>query len=212
MNIIEIITLFGIMFVLAAVPSTSVALVVARSITLGVGNGFAVAAGIVLGDLVFIILAILGLEVVAETMGEVFLAIKYLGALYLLWLGFSLLKIQSQTTITVNEQREKGNLVASFLAGFFLTLGDVKAIVFYVSLFPVFIDLSALQVADVLVILFVTVISVGGVKVLYVMSATKVASFARKVKFENAVRRTAGGLMFGAGSYLIVKETVGYLK
>jgi len=47
--------------VLAAMPSTSVALVVTRSATLGVGNGFSVAAGIVLGDLVFVMLAILGL-------------------------------------------------------------------------------------------------------------------------------------------------------
>jgi len=193
------------MVVLAAMPSTSVALVVTRSATLGVGNGFAVAAGIVLGDLVFIMLAMLGLSVVAETMGGLFMVIKYLGALYLLWLGFSLLKSQSKTTITVDSTREKGNLVTSFLAGFILTLGDVKAIVFYVSLFPVFIDLSALQVAEVLVIAFVTVVSVGGVKVLYALSATKVATLARGLKFENAARKTAGGLMVGAGTYLIVK-------
>lgn len=205
MSIIETIALFGIMVVLAAMPSTSVALVVTRSATLGVGDGFAVVVGIVLGDLVFIMLAILGLSVVAETMGGLFMVIKYLGALYLLWLGFSLLKARSKTTITVNSTREKGNLVISFLAGFILTLGDVKAIVFYVSLFPVFIDLTALQVGEVLVIMFVTVVSVGGVKVLYALSATKVANFARELKFESTTRKTAGGLMVGAGTYLFVK-------
>ena len=205
MSIIETITLFGIMVVLAVMPSTSVALVVTRSATLGVGNGFAVAVGIILGDLVFIMLAILGLSVVAETMGGLFMVIKYLGALYLLWLGFSLFKARNKTTITVNSTREKGNLVTSFLAGFILTLGDVKAIVFYVSLFPVFIDLSALQVTEVLIIIFVTVVSVGGVKALYALSATKVANYARELKFENTARKTAGGLMVGAGTYLIVK-------
>jgi len=206
MSIIETITLFGIMVVLAVMPSTSVALVVTRSATLGVGNGFAVAVGIILGDLVFIMLAILGLSVVAETMGGLFMVIKYLGALYLLWLGFSLFKARNKTTITVNSTREKGNLVTSFLAGFILTLGDVKAIVFYVSLFPVFIDLSALQVTEVLIIIFVTVVSVGGVKALYALSATKVANYARELKFENTARKTAGGLMVGAGTYLIVKS------
>ena len=206
MSIIETITLFGIMVVLAVMPSTSVALVVTRSATLGVGNGFAVAVGIILGDLVFIMLAILGLSVVAETMGGLFMVIKYLGALYLLWLGFSLFKARNKTTITVNSTREKGNLVTSFLAGFILTLGDVKAIVFYVSLFPVFIDLSALQVTEVLIIIFVTVVSVGGVKALYALSATKVANYARELKFENTARKTAGGLMVGAGIYLIVKS------
>ena len=77
MSIIETISLFGIMAALAAMPSTSVALVVTRSATLGVGNGIAVAMGIVLGDLVFIMLAILGLSVVAEAMGNLFVVIKY---------------------------------------------------------------------------------------------------------------------------------------
>ncbi len=131
--------------------------------------------------------------------------IKYLGAIYLLWLGFALLTTESRSTITVNKKIEKRNLVTSFLAGFFLTLGDVKAIVFYVSLFPVFINLSALQMTDVLVIVSVMVVSVGGVKVTYAFSASKVSSFARSHKFDNAARKTAGGFMVGAGSYLIIK-------
>lgn len=205
MNIIEIISLFGIMIVLAALPSASVALVVARSVTLGIRNGIAVAAGIVAGDLIFVLLAILGLSVVAETMGSLFMIIKYLGACYLLWLGISLLTSQSKTTITPNTFKQKSSLIASFLAGVFLTLGDIKAIIFYVSLLPMFIDLSALQTQDILIVLFVTITSVGGVKVFYALSAIKVADYARELKFENAARKTAGGLMLGAGTYLIVK-------
>ncbi|WP_456449272.1 LysE family transporter [Thiolapillus sp.] len=58
------------MVVLAGIPSTSVSLVVTRSATLGIRNGMAVSAGIVLGDLAFIALAISGLSVVAEQMGS----------------------------------------------------------------------------------------------------------------------------------------------
>ena len=205
MSIIETISLFGIMVALAAMPSASVALVITRSVTLGVANGIAVSVGIVLGDLVFILLAILGLSVVAETMGSLFMVIKYLGATYLLWLGYTLLTSKSNTTITLNKTIEKRNLAASFFAGFILTLGDIKAIVFYVSLFPVFIDLSALNVADILIIISVMVVGVGSVKILYAFSATKIASLARSHKLDNATRKTAGGFMVGAGSYLIVK-------
>ena len=193
------------MVALAAVPSASLALVVARSATLGVANGIAVSFGIVLGDLVFILLAIIGLSVVAETMGSMFMVIKYLGATYLLWLGYSLLTENRATTITANKNREEGSLIASFLAGFFLTLGDIKAIFFYVSLFPMFINLPALQVVDILVIILITVAGVGGIKILYALSATKIASLAKGIKFENAARKTAGGVMVGAGSYLIIK-------
>ena len=205
MSIIESITLFGIMVVLAAMPSASVALVVTRSATLGIANGLAVSVGIILGDLVFITLAIFGLSVVAEVLGSLFMAIKFLGGLYLLWLGFSLLKAANQTKITVTKTSSKSSLFASLMAGFFLTLGDIKAIIFYASLLPIYIDLSAVKILEAFSIVFITIVSVGGVKVLYAVFANKVASFAQNMKMENAARKGAGVLMVGSGSYLIVK-------
>lgn len=61
MSMVEIIALFVVMTILSLVPSTSVALVVARSSTAGFLNGSAVVAGgIVVGDLVFVFIAVLG--------------------------------------------------------------------------------------------------------------------------------------------------------
>jgi len=205
MSIIEIITLFGIMFALAALPGTSVALVITRSATLGVANGVAVAAGILLGDLVFILLAIFSLSVVAETMGSLFMIVKYLGATYLLWLGYTLITSKSTTTITVDKTVKKQKLVTSFIAGFILTLGDIKAVIFYTSLLPVFVNLSTLQTSDVLIIISVMVVSLGSVKILYAFSAAKIVAFASRKKLDNVTRKTAGSFMLGAGGYLIVK-------
>jgi threonine/homoserine/homoserine lactone efflux protein len=205
MSIIESLTLLGIMVALAAMPSASVALVVTRSATLGVANGLAVSAGIVLGDLVFITFAIFGLSVVAETLGGLFMIIKVLGGLYLLWLGFSLLKATNITKFTVEKTSNKTSLVASFVAGFLLTLGDIKAIIFYASLLPIFIDLSAVKTQEMFSIIFITIFSVGSVKVVYAIFSNKVAAYAKNINMENTARKTAGGLMIGAGSYLIVK-------
>ena len=205
MSIIDTITLFGIMIALAALPSASVAIVITRSATLGVANGIAVTAGIILGDLVFILLAIYGLTVVAETMGSLFMIVKYLGATYLLWLGYTLINSKSTTTIAVDKIVKKQNLVTSFIAGFILTLGDIKAIIFYASLLPVFVNLSTLQASDVLIILSVMIVSLGSVKILYAFSAVKVVTFTVNKKLNNISRKTAGGFMLGAGGYLIVK-------
>lgn len=205
MSIIESMTLFGIMVVLAAMPSTSVALVVTRSATSGVANGIAVAAGIVLGDLVFVMLAILGLSVVAEAMGSLFMIIKLLAGFYLLWLGYSLLTSKNTATIHLDKTGSKGSLITSFMAGFLLTLGDIKAIVFYASLMPVFIDLSALNISEIMIVILVTIVSVGGVKIFYALFADKVATYAINRNMGNKARKTAGGFMLGAGSYLIIK-------
>lgn len=207
MTPIEIITLFAMMAALAALPSASVALVITRAATVGVKNGIAVAAGIVLGDLVFVTLAILGLSVVAETMGIVFTLVKVVGGLYLIWLGLSLWRSQHQPVDRVHHtSSHQRRLATSFISGFVLTLGDVKVIFFYASLLPTFVDLSALGTLDLMTILAVIILSVGGVKVLYAVFANNVALFWQHRNLQKVSQKVAGSLMIGAGSYLVLKS------
>ena len=209
MTLLETLTFFSIMVALAAIPSTSVALVVTRAATSGIGSGMAVAAGIVLGDLVFVLLVIAGLSVVAESLGSLFVIIRYLGAAYLIWLGLSLICTKTRAdsaSAAPTAIRGRADLATSFIAGFLLTLGDIKAMLFYVSLFPMFVDPAALHLIDVFVIMVVTVVAVGGVKAGYALSATRVLSYASNATMGNRARKLAGGFMVGAGGYLIVKS------
>lgn len=206
MTLIDIFSLFAIMVVLAAIPSASVALVVTRAATVGVADGIAVAAGIVVGDLIFVVLAILGLAVIAETMGGLFLVIKTAGAVYPMWLGFALLKSSVRRTPSLHDGPAGSRFVTSFVAGLVLTLGDLKAIVFYASLFPVFIDLTALNVVDVVSIVLTTVLAVGGVKSVYAVFARRVVARSRGMKLETPAKIVGGGFMLGAGTVLLVKQ------
>ncbi|HHJ17617.1 MAG TPA: LysE family translocator [Gammaproteobacteria bacterium] len=204
MNFIDAIFLFAVMATLAAIPSTSVALVLTRSATLGLANGIAVATGIVIGDLIFVLLALLGLSVVAETLGDLFSGIKYLGGVYLIGMGISLLRSRNRTTVTV-EQRKLGTLSTSLLSGLFLTLGDIKAIVFYISLFPVFIDTRSLGPSDTGMIVFITLAAVGGIKTAYAIAARRLAVLPRSLAHEKGIRTFAGCFMIGAGSVMIAR-------
>lgn len=204
MNLVEIAVLLSVMMVLALIPSTSVALVVVRSSTAGFLNGAAVAAGIVAGDLVFVLLAVLGMTALAEIMGSLFLVLRYVAAVYLIWFGISLMRHQP-SSLTEPAGPSASTLTASFLSGFILTLGDVKAIVFYASLFPAFVDLAAITPLDIVTIVAVTVVAVGGVKLGYAYSARKVVSFAQGFKGERVVKVTAGGFIVGAGVYLMAR-------
>ena len=53
--------------------------------------------------------------------------------------------------------------------------------------------------------ILLTILTVGGVKIGYAIIATKVVTMARGLKLEKEVITIAGGLMIGAGSYLIIK-------
>lgn len=205
MSLVEALTLFGIMVSLAALPSASVALVVTRSATLGLANGLAVVGGIILGDLIFILLAILGLSVVSQLMGDLFILVKYLGAFYLIWLGYTLLTSAKPSTKEDSDAVKKQHMATSFFAGLVLTLGDVKAIFFYASLFPLFVNLVSFQTIDILVILSLVLFSLGSVKILYAYSASKIVSFISD-KSNRLARKTVGGFMLAAGGYLIVKD------
>jgi threonine/homoserine/homoserine lactone efflux protein len=136
----SIIALFIAMVTLAMIPSLSVLTVVARSAALGFGHGLATALGIVVGDFVFIILAIYSLSAVAENMNILFLLVKYGGGIYLIWSGIKLIRDRS-TTIEVT-QVETTSRLSSFFSGLSITLGDQKAIFFYLSFFSAFLDLK----------------------------------------------------------------------
>lgn len=204
MSLVEILALFTVMSALALVPSTSVALVVARASSAGFSNGCAVAAGIVVGDLIFVLLAVLGMTALAEVVGSFFLILRYLAGAYLIWFGISLMRSKAPLQVEYSG-RSASKLSASFFSGLLLTLGDVKAIFFYASLFPTFVDLATIRTLDIAAIAMITIVAVGGVKLGYAYFAGAVASFVINHRAERAVKVTAGGLMVGAGSYLIAK-------
>lgn len=205
MSLSEALILFGIMVALAALPSSSVALVIARAATSGIANGIAVAIGIVLSDLLFVALAVLGLSVVAKTLGSFFVLVKILGGLYLIYLGIKLLKSKPGFCRAPSNSEKTRSLAASLIAGFVLTLGDVKAIFFYASLLPIFINLSAINAQEITAIVAITIITVGGVKVAYAIFGVRAASFASRRKYAGVCQKTAGGLMVGTGSYVAFK-------
>ncbi len=203
MNLITALSLLAVMLALAAMPSASVGLVVTRSATLGFANGVAVSMGIVLGDLVFVALAILGMSFLADSLGAYFSLLKYAGGAYLIWLGISLIRSRPNVDTDLR-QSSRMSLLSSFMAGFVLTLGDVKAILFYASLFPAFVDMSSLTAVDIVVIVLVTIVAVGGVKLIYAYSAQRIAQRLKKRKTQNLARKLVGCIILGVGVYLIV--------
>lgn len=198
------ISLFLVMITLAAIPSSSVALVVVRSATLGMHHGVSAALGIVAGDLVFVALAIAGLVAISEVMGTFFALLRYFAAAYLIWTGFNLIR-GDMGPGKLNDMHRAGGIGASFAAGVALTLGDVKAIVFYAALFPVFVDISTLGAVDILMIAAITVIGVGGVKIAYAVAARAIATATQGFPLRRPARISGGALMIGIGGYLIAK-------
>lgn len=206
MSVVDMLSLFAVMAALAALPSASVLLVIARAASLGARHGLAVAAGIVLADLLFVAAALLGLSMLADSLGGLFLLIKLLGAAYLIRLGFSLWRQAGAAPPTATPSPATRSLAASFLAGLLLTFGDIKAILFYASLLPLFVDLQTPAASDISALIVITLLAVGGVKSIYALSAQRAARALQARGLNTASRRLSAGLLMGAGGYLVVKS------
>jgi len=206
MTLLSSVSLFLVMVALAALPSSSVALVVIRSATHGTRQGIAAAIGIAVGDLIFVALAVVGLAAIAEAMGAFFAILRYAAAAYLVWFGLSLIRSASPALYRPQPDETAGDMWISFAAGIGLTLGDVKAILFYAALFPVLVDLSAVTIADIAAISAITVVAVAGVKIAYAMAAGRIALASKEWRFRHAARRVAGGAMIAAGGVLALKS------
>ncbi len=203
LSLASILALLGTLIVLAVIPSVSVLTVSARAAAFGFTHGMFAALGIVIADIIFILLAVYGLALVAELMGEQFTLIKYIGGVYLVWLGISLWRADARARKT--EAIRQSSLGSSFLSGFLVTLGDQKAILFYLGFFPAFIDLSLMTPTDTLIVIIIAIIGVGGAKLVYAWLADRASLLFKNTQAVRGINMLAGGVMIAVGMFLLAK-------
>jgi threonine/homoserine/homoserine lactone efflux protein len=203
LSLFDIISLSAAMAVLAAIPSVSVLLVTARSACFGFQHGVFAAVGIVVGDLLFVLLAIFGLSMLVETMGSMFFLIRYAGAVYLVSLGVILLRSET-ASLHLRETNPVASLKSSLLAGLLITLGDQKAFFFYLGFLPAFVDLTVISATDIVTIIAVTILTVGGIKLVYAFVAHRAGKrFGSKTGRQFSI--LVSGIMIGTGVFILVK-------
>jgi threonine/homoserine/homoserine lactone efflux protein len=203
MGVSSVLALFGAMVVLAAIPSVSVLAVVTRSTMFGFTHGLFTSIGIVVGDIIFILIAIGGLSLLAAKMGSFFFLIKYLGAAYLIFLGVGLCRSPPQAM--ESETIAQSSLWSSFLTGLLITLADQKATLFYLGFFPAFLDMAKITFVDAAIIIAIAIVAVGGVKLVYALIASRARLFVRS-HLTKRLNLLAGGIMIAVGIFLVFKQ------
>jgi threonine/homoserine/homoserine lactone efflux protein len=164
----------------------------------------AFAAGLILGDLVWLAVAILGLAVVAQTFHEVFLVIKYAGAAYLIYLAYRMWTAPVAPGDVAAATRGD-RLPRLFLAGLALTLGNPKVVAFYLALLPNLIDLASVGVlgyAELAAICVgILIVVYGG----YVVAAVRARALFRSSRAMRLLNRAGGTMIAGAAVAVATK-------
>ena len=203
MTLFSILGLAAAMFLLAITPGPGVFATVSKALSSGFKHAVPVVIGIVVGDLIFLLLAIYGLSVIAETFGNLFTIIKYLGGGYLIWLSIKLWRSNPIKAEITESKSQAGKY--SFLGGLSITLGNPKVILFYLGFLPTFVDLNMLSSIDVAIVAFVVSLVLGSVMLFYAFTASRARQLFKSEAAQNKMNKTAGSVMIGTGAILLSK-------
>ncbi len=203
MSIESYLALFLAMVTIGVIPGPAVFAVTSASLVSGAKRGILMTIGLTLSDYVFIILAISGLSVVAELMGEAFVILKYLCALYLLWMGVMLFRSQGGLE---EENISRTNHKSAILTGFLISFSNPKAIIFYVALFPAFVDVNAVSFSEVLGIMLCATLAFGPINLAYTFLGARAKKFATTSERLSWLRKIAGSVMAGTGVTIALRS------
>ena len=192
------------MLLLAITPGPGVFATVARALASGMKHSAFVVLGIVTGDLIFLLFAIFGLATIAEHLHGLFVAIKYVGAAYLIYLGVKLC-LSRPEKVQIDAAAENLSWKSNFLVGLFITLGNPKVVLFYLGFLPTFVDLATLRGFDIVVIASVVTLVLGLTMLAYAYAASKARALFQNPSSQWWMNRSAGCAMITTGSVLAAK-------
>ncbi len=189
-------------FVMVVSPGPFVAAIAARSAAFGFRAGFMMSLGACIAECVYVLLAVFGLAALAATHGWALVILRYVGAGWLIWIGWGLLVQRSSIIKAEGGPPVSDSAWRAFWVGALINLGNPKAALFYMAIFPGFFDMSALGVWDAVAILCVTLPIGFACDCAYAGAAAKAAKLLRNEVAIRRVNRVTGSVMIGAGALI----------
>lgn len=145
-----------------AVPGPVWVALTARALSGGFAAAWPLAVGVALGDLIWPLAAILGLNWIHDSYGDALSVLRWVAAVIFLVMGV-LLICKPATPPGTDSRMTRPGLWAGFSVGLAAVIGNPKAILFYMGALPGFFTLGTLTGVDIaLIILISAVIPMAG--------------------------------------------------
>ena len=186
----------GAIFLLFLTPGPVWVAIIARAISGGIHSAWPLALGVVVGDVIWPLVAIFGVSYLVSIYADFMVILKYVGALMFFFMGLALLRKPAEVLAKDNRLTAPG-MWAGFVAGLLVIMSNPKAILFYMGVLPGFFDFRAITFWDIVVICTISLVVpfIGNVAL-----AAMVDRMRRFLASPEAVRR----LNIGSGIALIL--------
>jgi threonine/homoserine/homoserine lactone efflux protein len=197
----------SVALVLVFIPGPNTLYIIARSVQQGRKAGILSSLGVQVGTLFHIAAAALGLSALLVSSALAFNAVKYAGAVYLIYLGVKTLL----TDGPIEETRDvrQASLFRVFYQGAFVNLLNPKTALFFFAFLPQFIDAARGQVA-------MQIVALGGILVILGTLSDSIYAFAAggvgnrlrgNRRFLRGQRYFAGSIYIGLGAMTALTGT-----
>ena len=147
----------GALLILFLTPGPVWVALTARALSGGFNAAWPLALGVVVGDVLWPLLAILGVAWIVSVFSGFMTVLTWVASLVFLAMGALLIRNRDKS-IASDSRLTRPGMWAGFLAGLAVILGNPKAVLFYMGVLPGFFDLTALTWADIAIICFLSFI------------------------------------------------------
>jgi threonine/homoserine/homoserine lactone efflux protein len=204
MNLSSSLALALAVFIFAVIPGPGVFATVSRALGAGFRSSLALIAGIISGDMVYLLFALFGLSSLAGVLGSFFFLVKWIGGLYLVWLGIRMWMAAGQTRSEENKKRRR--LSGGYIDGLLVSLSNPKVILFYCGFLPAFLDFSRLGALDIVLVGAIVPVALAAGLILYALAARSAGVFLGRSPAAAWTSRVAGVVLIAAGTMIALRD------
>lgn len=183
---------------LLLIPGPTVLLVLSYALSKGRSVAVASAVGVAAGDLIAMSASLMGLGALVLASASLFVVLKWVGALYLIWLGIKLIRSAPTQGITLPTERDVGAAhVLRHTAA--VTALNPKSIAFFIAFVPQFVRADAPLLPQ-FAILIATFVGLAGLNALaYALLADRLRQVIRRPAIITWITRAGGGALVAMG-------------
>lgn len=186
------------LFVLFLTPGPVWLALTARAMTGGFHAAWPLALGVVVGDALWPLLAILGVSWVVQTFDGVMVALRLVAAGVFIVMGVLLIR-HADKTIASDSRLTRPGMWAGFVAGLAVILGNPKAILFYMGVLPGFFDLTRVTVPDILAIVAISMLVPFLGNLVFALFVDRIRRFLTSPEALRRTNQVAGSLLIAVG-------------
>lgn len=188
--------------VISLIPGPSVLLVIGQSLSRGTRAALACVVGDLSGGVVVMTASYLGLGLILAASSSAFMILKWAGVAYMAYLGISQILAARRLTEVgdVPASSTRGSLGAGFMTGVL----NPKAIMFYMAFLAQFIEPSAPQIPQFLILLVTSAVIVGAVLGGYALLAAQISQRLRSLQARKKVGYAGGTCLLGGSAVMAV--------